>query len=79
MNILSKEKLLEFAGENYPIGTKFISPCEKSIQTANMFPYFFTENYNIAVKSHLGVIYYNGKWAEIISSPKPKEIFYEIY
>lgn len=70
-----KQELLKEAKKRYPIGTKFIDASEPSstrIQTATSDPYFYflPEEY-ISVALNGGVIYYNGKWAEIIPQKQP--------
>ena len=75
----TKKELLAKAKRDYPIGTCFISPVMANNrydmeQVANLLPYFYSGN-NIAVCSNWGVVYNNGKWATIISTPESKLTF----
>jgi hypothetical protein len=61
--------LLEKANRLYPPGTEYITAAsagdDESIYTAIVPAYFFIEN-RIAVGELLGLVYCEGKWAEII-------------
>jgi hypothetical protein len=70
-----EERLLKYAKEHYPVGTKF-----KSAYTSNQTYEVETNNYfmwkgltGVVVDEPSGVsIYHEGKWAEIISKPEVK-------
>ena len=68
----SKEELLEEAKRRYPIGTKYKSAYDGKADgeiTSNKFKY--DANYHAIYHSEI-YVYFNGKWAEIISLPEEK-------
>lgn len=81
-NIMNNDDLLEEAKRRYPIGTKFISVSGRILIVTNSNHMYLLRN-NIIVSTDEGngetikngaSIYYNGKWAEIVSTPEPKNI-----
>lgn len=68
----SKEELLEEAKRRYPIGTKYKSAYDGKADgeiTSNKFKY--DANYHAIYHSEI-YVYFDGKWAEIISLPEEK-------
>jgi hypothetical protein len=64
------EEKLAHAIENYPIGTVFISPYSNNQFTVNKTPTIRGRtNISTEDKSASPWIYYDGKWALIVSSP----------
>jgi len=69
-----KEILLKYAKEKYPVGTKFISVTATDKQViAEHEPVYEldgrVDKIGTRDKGTNGIIYYNGKWAEIVSKP----------
>lgn len=68
---MSKEELLERAKKDYLIGTVFNSVYGVKNEKSERKPFFYAPSKDyIAVKKEGGVIYQNGKWAEIVSKPE---------
>lgn len=73
MEQLTKDELLAKAKEMYPIGTKFISPFSNNKFEITNDNFFLDANGNIYIivgNYTTPYVYYNGKWAEIISTPR---------
>jgi hypothetical protein len=81
----SNKSLIDYVKTNYPIGTKFISPQSNLAFEVITHQIAICGSGDIQLRnqgSSCPFVYFNGKWAEIISLPEPKnEIIdnYEIY
>lgn len=68
---MSKEELLEEAKRRYPVGTNFKSPYSgNEIKIVGINFKFNTNEKDIYEVNTNGFVYYEGKWAEIVSLPK---------
>ncbi len=78
-----KDKLLLIAKENYPVGTVFHSALSPNNTTYTIDQSFWEwlGDQHIIVNNHNGAsIWYQGRWAEIVSKPIPKiNNLYPIY
>lgn len=77
-----KERLLEYAKEHYPIGTKFCSawyqPCKVTVENRSFYAINYNNELHIVVNANNGAsVFYNGKWAEITEKPKNLKIIHE--
>lgn len=75
-----KDNLLEEAKRRYPVGCTYISlningdPNGLKWTPTKVSPFWF-DNRRIAVQECQGIVYSNGKWAEIVSKPEEKPQF----
>jgi len=70
---MDREKLIEEAKKRYPAGTKYISAMSGiDIYIAKGDPYFGNIVNSNSIFDNRACIYYNNKWAEIISTPEVK-------
>jgi len=70
---MTNEKLLIKARRDYPIGIKFISPENNRTYIIKNDRYWIgtSESILASINGHSGeYIYYNDKWAKIVSKPK---------
>lgn len=82
--VMDKEALLEEAKRRYPIGTKYRHIESFTEYVSDKIPYVYQESnsydFCIAAGKNKGLVYGDGKWAEIISKPeetsKSMENFY---
>lgn len=67
---MTDEELLKKAIRDYPVGTKYLSAYSgsESINTTNSF---IIGDDSISIDGF--DVYFNGKWAKIINSPKQNE------
>lgn len=69
---MDKKELLKIAKEKYPVGTVIISPYSKDTFEIIGKEFKLNQHNNIHVLdngAYAPYVYYNNKWAEIISSP----------
>jgi len=66
------ENLLEKAIRDYPIGTVYRSVMSGDVHTVLSTPEYYNKKCDIIAGGNY--IYYNDRWAEIISSPVPKQL-----
>lgn len=65
-----REDILQFAIENYPVGTKIFDPHNNTEHLVTLTPYFYCdrEDHNGLAGAPIEcVIYYGGQWSEIIN------------
>jgi hypothetical protein len=70
---MTKEELLEFVKIRYPNGTNFKCPYSEGkyiVDTSDSTTYDFINGNNIDGGFTKGYLYFQGKWAEIISYPE---------
>ena len=72
-----EENLIQEARRRYPIGTKYKDVetgwAREVVDVLKYYDYPATENSDHITDGHGGSVYDGGKWAEIISEPKPRE------
>lgn len=73
------EGLLKMAELKYPVGCRFKSCFEQDINTVIIHPFTYRKDKNAVQNSNGGWVWWNDKWAEVVSMPIIKEVTYEIY
>ena len=73
---MTPQEMLAKARRDYPVGTKFISPCipNRTREITKEDYGLYDSDISVIMTGNSCYICYKGQWGEIIYSPKPKEL-----